>query len=143
MPLRIEGVSERPRPPTASTIGAVRQLRAPPTARPAEHASSPHSYASINPRESQETYSSHTPVHERAVIKRNTDRAPPVRPLFKLGQTQGKNGSAPPLPHLPIHLFLHSSDGFRRAVLRHTSRLGGPPSLPDTSEAARCSTSLA
>ena len=129
---------------------------APPAARPAEHASSP----PLNPHANRETYSGHTSVHERAGIKRNTGRAPPVRPQFKRGQTPakllpsalylhearqtaGKNRTPPPLPHLLLHHFLHSSDGFRGAVLRHITRLGGPPSPPDTGEAARCFTNLA
>jgi hypothetical protein len=119
-----------------------------------------HQTPPLNPHANRETYSGHTSVHERAGIKRNTGRAPPVRPQFKRGQTPakllpsalylhearqtaGKNRTPPPLPHLLLHHFLHSSDGFRGAVLRHITRLGGPPSPPDTGEAARCFTNLA
>ena len=61
-------------PLIASAIEAARWPRAPSTAHLAEHVSSPHSYASINPRGSRETYSGHMPVHERADIKRNVCR---------------------------------------------------------------------
>ena len=84
----------------------------------------------FNPHANRETYSGHTFVHERAGIKRNTGRAPPVRPQFKRGQTPaklllsalylhearqtaGKNRTPLPLPHLLLHHFLHPSDGFR------------------------------
>ena len=49
-------------------------------------------------------------------------------------------------PSSSFHHFVHSFGGIRRAgraVLRHKSRLGGPPSPAVTSEAARCSTYLA
>ena len=39
--------------------------------------------------------------------------------LLEARQTTGKNRTPLPLPHLLIHHFLHSSDGFLRAVLRH------------------------
>src|SRR5215216_2596266 len=63
--------------------------------------------------------------------------------LNEARQTAGKNRNPPSLPHLLLHHFLHSSDGFRGAVLRHTTRLGGPPSPPDTGQAAWCFTNLA
>ena len=129
---------------------------APLTARPAEDASSP----PLNPHANRETYSDHTSVHEQAGIKRNTGQGPLVRPQFKRGQTSaklllsalylheaiqtaGKNLTPQPLPHLRLHHFLHSCDGFRGAVLRHIARMGGPLSPPDTGEAARCFTNLA
>ena len=124
---------------------------APPAARPAPP---------LNPHANRESYSGHTSVHERAGIKCNNGRAPHVRPQFKRGQTPakllysalylhearqtaGKNRTPPPLPHLLLHHFLHSFDGFRGAVLRHITRMGGPPSPPDTGKAARCFTNLA
>lgn len=70
MPLHIEDGSGRTRTLTASGIEA-----APP----------------LNPRESRGTYSDYTSIHERADIKRNVGQAPPVRPLFRQGQTPGKN----------------------------------------------------
>src|SRR5215216_3526631 len=63
--------------------------------------------------------------------------------LNEARQTAGKNRTPPPLPHLLLHHFLHSSDGFVGAVLRHTTRLGGPPIPPDISEDARGFTNLA
>lgn len=100
----------------------------------------------LNPRGSRETYSGDTSIHERAGIRRNAGQASPIRPLFKQGQTQGKNRTTPSLPISSFHYFLHSFAGIRRArsaVLQHRSRPGGPPSPADTSEAARCSSSLA
>ena len=128
---------------------------APPAARP-----TPQLNPSVKPHANRESYSGHTSVHERARIKRNTSRDPPVRPQFKLGQmpakllpsalylnevrqTTGKNRTPPPLTHLLLHHFLHSSDGFPGAILWHTTRLGGPPSPTDTGEAARHFTTLA
>ena len=86
----------------------------------------------LNPHANRETYSSHTSIHERAGTKHNTDRAwNLVCPQFKRGQTPakllpstlylnearrrqiaGKNRTPLPLPHLLLHHFLHSSDGF-------------------------------
>ena len=128
---------------------------APPAARRLYTPPRLHQTPPLNPHANRETYSGHTSVHERVGIKRNTGRAPPVRPQFKRGhtlakllpsalylhearQTAGKNRTPPPLPHLRLHQFLHSFDGFRGAVLRHITRLGGPPSPPDTGEAAWC-----
>ena len=59
---------------------------------------------------SRETYSSQTSVHDRADIKQNSVHAPPVRPLFKGGQTPGKNHTSPPLPISSFHFFLHPFD---------------------------------
>ena len=49
-----------------------------------------HQTPPLNPHANQESYFGHTSVHERAGIKRNTGRAPPVRPQFKRGQTPSK-----------------------------------------------------
>ena len=105
------------------------ESRAPLAACPAEHASVPHSNASMKPAPcgSRETHSGHTSVHDRAGIKRNASRAPPVRRLFNLlfkrGQTPAKNRTPPPLPYL-LHHFVHSYNGLRRVVIPHPSRLG-------------------
>lgn len=55
---------------------------------------------SLTPRRSWEIYSDHMTVHEQANIKR-AGRAPTVRPLFKQGQTLGKNHTLPLLPQSP------------------------------------------
>ena len=117
---------------------------APPTARPAPP---------LNPHANRETYSGHTFVHKWAGIKRNTGRAPPVRPQFERGQTPAKLLPSALYLHearqtagknrTPPSHFVHSSDGFRGAVLRHITRLGGLPSPSDMGEAARCFTNLA
>ena len=128
-----------PLPSPSSTLKPYRELRRPLSNRIVLHRplharlNTPprlHQTPPLNPHAKRETYSGHMSVHERARIKRNTGRAPPVRPQFKRGQTPakllpsalylhearqttGKNRTPPPLPHLLLHHFLHSSDGFR------------------------------
>ena len=132
-------------PPAVKSNSAARRLHTRLNTPPRLHQTPP-----LNPHANRETYSGHTSVHERSRIKRNTGRAPntgqapTVRPLFTRGQTDSGQESHPSAaPHLLLHHFLHSSDGFPGAMLRHTTRLGGPPSPPDTGEAARCFINLA
>ena len=63
-------------------------------------------------------------------------------PIIYLNEC-GCRARTKPLRRSPNLLLHHSSDGFQRAVLRHTSRLGGPSSPPDMSEETRCCTSRA
>ena len=64
-------------------------------------------------------------THDRAGIKRNVGRAPPVcrlfNLLFKQGQTPAKNRTPLPLPYLLLHHFVHSYNGLRRVVILNPS----------------------
>lgn len=86
------------------------------------------------------------PVLEATGTNHNAGQAPHARSIFEGGQTEGKNYTTPPLTISSFHQFLHLPDGIQRigaTVLRHKSRLGGPLSPPDMSQATCCSTTLA
>ena len=115
------------------------ESRAPLAARPAEHASVPHSNASMKPvcvEAEKPTLDTRPFMTGPALNATPAELLPSVVCLisyFKRGQMPAKNRTPPPLTYL-LHHFVHSYNGLRRVVIPHPSRLGSPP---DMSYAAR------
>lgn len=109
------------------------ESRAPLAAHLAQHASLPHSNASMKP--------AHVEVEKPTLDIRSFMTGPALNAtpaellpsaVYLISPT--KNRTPPPLLYLLLHHFVHSYNGLGRVVIQHPSRLGSPS---DTSYAAR------
>ena len=113
----------------------ISESRAPLAARPAEHASVPHSNASMKPArvEAEKPTLDTRPFMTWPALNATPAELLPSAVYLISYLNEAKNRTPLPLPYL-LHHFVHSYNRLRRVVIPHPSRLGSPP---DMSYAAR------